>query len=89
VKADEHGGRTCYVEQGRYGHPAKKATWLYARAAVFPELRWGATPDRRDPARPSWCVPQGKRRKCLTKRERIATPAAFRDELLALARAVR
>jgi hypothetical protein len=24
------GGWSCHVEQGRYGHPAKKATWLYA-----------------------------------------------------------
>ena len=30
VNADFQGGWTCYIEQGRYGHPAKKATWLYA-----------------------------------------------------------
>ena len=30
VPADGSGGWTCHVEQGRYGHPAKKATWLYA-----------------------------------------------------------
>lgn len=30
------GGWSCYVEQGRYGHPAKKATWLYAFGVTPP-----------------------------------------------------
>ena len=30
IKADEHGGWTCRVEQGRYGHYCPKPTWLYA-----------------------------------------------------------
>ena len=37
---DEHGGRSCYIDQGAYGHPAKKPTWLYAVLPVFPELDW-------------------------------------------------
>ena len=39
------GGASCYVEQGRYGLPVKKATWLYAYGVELPELRWGYTPD--------------------------------------------
>lgn len=39
------GGATCYVEQGRYGLPVKKATWLYAEHVDLPELRWGYEPD--------------------------------------------
>lgn len=39
------GGASCYVEQGRYGLPVKKATWLYAYGVDFPELRWGYTAD--------------------------------------------
>lgn len=39
------GGASCYVEQGRYGLPVKKATWLYAYGCELPELRWGYTPD--------------------------------------------
>jgi hypothetical protein len=36
------GGWVCYVEQHRYGHPAKKATWLYAHGMELPpSLRWG------------------------------------------------
>lgn len=30
IKADEHGGYTCLVYQGNYGHQAIKPTWLYA-----------------------------------------------------------
>lgn len=41
------GGASCYVEQGRYGLPVKKGTWLYAVGAELPELRWGFTPDGR------------------------------------------
>ncbi len=38
-------GGSCYIEQGRYGLPVKKATWLYACGVVLPELRWGWTRD--------------------------------------------
>lgn len=44
-QGDLWGGWSCHVEQGRYGHPAKKATWLYAVRTDLPELRWGRTPD--------------------------------------------
>lgn len=38
-------GASCYVEQGRYGLPVKKATWLYAYGVELPELRWGYVSD--------------------------------------------
>ena len=49
--ADFEGGWTCHVEQGRYGHRAKKATWLYAHGVEdLPSLRWGSDPDARSEA---------------------------------------
>lgn len=41
VVADEHGGWTCHVEQGHYGHRGRKATWLYAVGVEPPSLRRG------------------------------------------------
>ncbi len=46
VNADFQGGWTCYVEQWRYGHPAKKATWLFVSGAhSLPSLKWGLLSD--------------------------------------------
>lgn len=39
-RADSHDGWTCAVEQGAYGHRAKKATWLYAVGVELPPLKW-------------------------------------------------
>ncbi len=39
--ADKYGGWTCQVEQGHYGHMARKKTWLYARGVDLPDLIWG------------------------------------------------
>lgn len=42
VNADFEGGWTCRVEQGHYGHRARKGTWLYACHAMrLPSLHWG------------------------------------------------
>jgi hypothetical protein len=38
-------GWAAYVEQGRYGLPVKKATWLYAVGVELAPLRWGWTLD--------------------------------------------
>lgn len=38
-------GASCYIEQGRYGLPVKKATWLYAYGVELPDLMWGFTSD--------------------------------------------
>jgi hypothetical protein len=35
------GGYTCCVEQGHYGHRARKATWLYTYGCELPRFTWG------------------------------------------------
>ena len=55
------GGWSCHVEQIRYGHRAKKATWLYAYGTALPSLRWGYIPDQ---------VEMAVRRRDSSKRER-------------------
>lgn len=95
------GGWSCYVEQGRYGHPAKKGTWLYAYGISDPpSLRWGRLPDCTSRAIVSWCGNKDQLlaigalawdsrsrngRPLMPKSERSKTPAAFRDVLLVLA----
>ena len=83
------GGWSCHVEQGRYGHPAKKATWLYAYGCELPSLDWGRVADGESQALVSWC---GNHTKAHDKRPRVgkgaaaATPEPFRDLLLSMAR---
>ena len=81
-------GVTCCVEQGHYGHPSRKLTWLFAAGILPPELRWGSSGQRLA----TRGLPYAReRRKGIvhyqSKRERAATPPAFRDLLLSLARA--
>ena len=83
------GGWSCYVEQRRYGHVAKKATWLYAFGLESPpEMRWGWTPDNDGGALVSWCGnhTKGPKRPRVGKARAAATPIAFRDVLLSIAR---
>lgn len=83
------GGWSCHVEQGRYGHPAKKATWLYAHGVPLPDLRWGFNPDQRSQALVSWCgnhVSSGERRPRVGKAAAAATPPEFRDLLISIAK---
>lgn len=81
------GGWSAHVEQGRYGHQAKKATWLYAVGCDLPSLLWGCTPDKATHL-VSWCgwKASNDERPRLAKRASSATPAAFRDVLIAMAR---
>lgn len=93
VSADNYGGATCYVEQGHYGHMARKATWLYACGVNLPELRWGRLPQRLDPKMVERHGYEYARRKGLVsmiggknkKAIRNATPPEFRDVLLRIA----
>ena len=89
VNADFQGGWTCHVEQGRYGHLAKKATWLYAVGGELPDMDWGHVPDTQSTALVSWCgnhVSSGETRPRVGKAAASRTPQRFRDVLLAIAR---
>lgn len=67
------GGHVCCVDQGWYGHRARKATWLYAVGLPFlPDLTWGHSPARHLVER-------------MCKSERTATPPYFRDLLIGIA----
>jgi hypothetical protein len=113
---DFAGGWAAHVEQGRYGHPAKKATWLYAfDVRELPSLRWGFDPYQKSKALVSWCgnhtaanenrprvgksvaaaTPPESRAVLLSMvrtvanlshKQRNATPAQFRDELIGIAK---
>jgi hypothetical protein len=90
-RADHHGW-TCCVEQGAYGHRARKATWLYACKTQLPSLTWRAQGEfvRLDDGYHSVAErARGKRHngviERLGKSERAATPIEFRDVLLNIA----
>ena len=93
IVADEFGGWTCCVEQGRYGHYARKPTWLYAVRCELPELRWGIGESRLDPAliaRVGLKKAQRLGEVCsrgggTDSKPRIGTPPEFRDLLLSIA----
>jgi hypothetical protein len=78
----------CQVEQGRYGHLARKATWLLAvlpPGVAPPEMGWGRVPDR-TPALVSWCRNHSDDpRPRVSKAAASRTPIEFRDALLGIA----
>ena len=88
------GGWTCYVEQGHYGHSSRKPTWLYAFGVELPELDWSKGEQRL----PQWMIDRYGYEKARRigvvamiggkdkTRKRNATPPAFRDLLLRIAR---
>ncbi len=93
VVADSHGGWTCCVEQGNYGHEARKATWLYACNVELPTLRWG-TSEAAIAVHPA-AAARSERWKArvkidgvnvlLSRKQRAATPVEFRDLLIGIA----
>lgn len=101
VAAGDGVGWTCCVEQGHYGHRARKATWLYAAGiSALPSLRWGkssatarldlgchSAAERRELIKR--LRESGQRLEQLSARQRSATPLQFRDLLLDLARTAR
>jgi hypothetical protein len=111
------GGWTCCVEQGHYGHRARKATWLYAHGVELPSLKWGRSawtakldqgfhskeerarfkaglrqetgvdPAERTRSRDEYERITGQKHFArLGTRECAATPPAFRDLLIGIAR---
>lgn len=85
-------GYTCCIEQGHYGHDARKATWLYAVGCDLPELTWGPS-NAHGRFEDSYHSAEERRRAIktgacqrLSHRQRLATPPAFRDLLLSIAR---
>jgi hypothetical protein len=96
VEADSLGGFTCCVEQGHYGHHARKATWLYAYGTALPELVWGPSDKgvrieegfhSKEEAMQARTSPGYQPVPRVSVRARVHTPVAFRDALLALVRA--
>jgi hypothetical protein len=92
---DVWGGWTCCVEQGHYGHEARKATWLYYVGIDEPApLTWGRCGSRARLERyhskeeRARAVKTGACQR-LSRRQRLITPPAFAEALLALARSAR
>ena len=85
VNADWQGGWTCHVEQGHYGHDARKATWLYAVGCKLPSLHWGPSKARAvvSTSRGNPGLPE------MRHADRTRTPPAFRAVLLSMARSVK
>lgn len=90
---------TCCVYQGHYGHLSGKATWLLVagvRREALPALRWGKTEQRIHPvALERYGYEKARRIGMMAMvggkdktRIRSATPPAFRDVLLSIARSV-
>jgi hypothetical protein len=93
IQADEYGW-TCCVEQGRYGHYARKPTLLYAVRTNLPELDWGEGP----PRIPEWAIEKYGLKRArrigelafrgggVDSSPRIGTPEPFRNLLISIAR---
>ena len=82
IKNDE-GEYVCEVWQSAYGHLARKKTWLFYVGPTPPQLDWRYVPGT---SQVGWF---DRIKPTLSKREASATPLAFRDMLLDLARASR
>lgn len=98
IMADFEGGWTCCVEQGRYGHYARKPTLLYVCGVDdLPSLDWGESEARLDPAvvarmglkRAKRLGEVGARGGGTDSSPRIGTPEPFRDLLISIARSAR
>jgi hypothetical protein len=90
-------GWTCCVEQGRYGHYARKPTLLYAVRTDFPSLRWGIgkavfPPEAVAKYGLAYCKRAGElafKGGGKDNSHRIGTPPEFRELLISLAQSVR
>jgi hypothetical protein len=96
IVADFEGGWTCCVEQGHYGHLARKATWLYAKGVELPSLKWGHSGQRLrmevgyHSAEERAAAKKRETKKgavhYLSKTQRAATPEPFKSLLLDMAK---
>lgn len=91
---DSWGGRSCSVDQGKYGHKAQKPTWLYAVLPSYPKLNWERAWDMEyriggigyhNRAQREKAKAGGYAKKQVPESERHLTPPAFRDLLVSLA----
>jgi hypothetical protein len=78
-------GFVTEVDQGRYGHRARKRTWLYAVGCDLPELDWRVAES--DAIISGFLHHAGAdESRRVRPREAASTPPEFRDVLLAMAR---
>lgn len=100
IMADFLGGWTCCVEQGQYGHYARKPTVLYVHgidAVDLPSLAWGYSEPKFDPdvvarmglQRAKRLGEVGARGGGTDSSPRIGTPEPFRNLLISMARLAR
>lgn len=80
------GGWTCCVWQSHYGHPAAKATWLYAHGISDPlPLRWGDGSHLATHV-VSWPRHRPRKLPSLSRRAASATPLEFALSLIDIAK---
>lgn len=83
---------TCCVEQGHYGHRARKMTWLlYCGSNLPPELAWGPSSAGVEDLSGLSLAERKRRIKTgvcqkMSKNQRMATPEEFAELLIALAK---
>lgn len=87
-------GWSCSVDQGLYGHRARKRTWLYYVGERTPaELNWGSSSSSvwvcSGPGGQTAAERAAKGITLLKKREHAVSPVPFAEALLALARGAR
>lgn len=82
-------GWVCEVSQGAYGHRARKLTWLYyVGDTPPPTMKWMHVPE--PSAQVGKCANHGDSPlPRLSRHEASASPPAFRDALIAMARNAR
>tara|TARA_R110000868_G_C10575822_1_gene738163 strand:- start:39 stop:644 length:606 start_codon:yes stop_codon:yes gene_type:complete len=85
---DLWGRWTCEVDQGHYGHRARKPTWLvYVGASEPAPLTWGPSAHAETVGEIAARGVKGRQSSCtvLSKRARTLTPPAFAEVLVSLA----